>query len=287
VDPLAWAAPAEQAGIISGSGSRSGFRLRQLPYPEKEWHVRKIDPPREGGSQGLPSRSYTGDTTVNELAQTLSDVARSLQDEPNLSHTLQGITEAAVQTVPGARYAGISEVQGRRTIVTRAATAEVVMKIDQVQYATRQGPCVDAIYKQQTFRLGDMFTEHRWPDFIEQTVGMGIRGMLSFQLYVVRDNLGALNLYSDTPDAFTDESEYVGLLFASHAAVAMIGAQQRQNKDQALLTRDLIGQAKGILMERHRLTADQAFLLMVEASQRTNTKLTEIAQRLTESGELG
>jgi len=247
--------------------------------------VRKIDQPREGGTLGQPSRSH-GETKVNELAETLSDLARSLHNEPNLEHTLQGITQAAVVSVPGARYAGISEVRGRRTIVTRAATAEVVTAIDRLQYSTGQGPCVDAIYERSALRLPDMVTEPRWPEFVGRTVAMGIRGMLSFQLYVVHDNLGALNLYSDAPDAFTDESEYVGLLFASHAAVALIGAQQRQNKDQALLMRDLIGQAKGILMERHRLTADQAFHLMVEASQRTNTKLAEIAQRLTESGEL-
>jgi GAF domain-containing protein len=209
-----------------------------------------------------------------------------LQNEPDLEDTLQGITRAAVHTVPGARYAGISEVQCRRTIDTRAATDEVVKAIDEVQYATGQGPCVDAIHEQETVRLPDMATEGRWPDFIEQTAGLGVRGMLSFQLYVVHDNLGALNLYSEEPDAFTDESEYVGLLFASHAAVAMIGAKQRQNKDRALLMRDLIGQAKGILMERHRLTADQAFRLMGKASQRTNTKLAEIAVHLTESGVL-
>jgi len=248
--------------------------------------VRKVDQPQQSGTRGQPSRSYGGTPQVNELAQTLSDLARSLQNEPNLEHTLQAITRAAVLSVPGARYAGISEVLGRRTIVTRAATADVVMAIDQVQYSAGQGPCIDAIYEQETVRLPDIVTECRWPGFVGRAVGMGIRGMLSFQLYVVRDNLGALNLYSDAPDAFTDESEYVGLLFASHAAVAMVGAQQRQHKDQALVMRDLIGQAKGILMERHRLTADQAFRLMVEASQRTNTKLAEIAQRLTESGEL-
>lgn len=191
-----------------------------------------------------------------------------------------------METVRGARYAGISEVLGRRRIETRAATADVVTAIDRAQYESGQGPCLQAIREHETIRMPDMTTESRWPDFLGRAVGLGVRGMLSFQLYVERDNLGALTLYAEEPHAFTDESEYVGLLFASHAAVAMIGAKQRQHKDQALLMRDLIGQAKGILMERHRVTADQAFLLMVEASQRTNTKLAEIAKRLTESGEL-
>jgi GAF domain-containing protein len=235
---------------------------------------------------GRPSRTYGSDSSTNELAEMLSDVARSLQKEPNLEDTLQGISKAAVQTVPGARFAGISEVLGRRRVQTRAATDDVVTEVDRVQYETGQGPCLDAIYEHETMRLPDMATETRWPDFTGPAVRLGIRGMLSFQLYVEDDNMGALNLYSQEAHAFTDESEYVGLLFASHAAVAMIGAKQRQNKDQALAMRDLIGQAKGILMERHRITADKAFRLMVEASQRSNTKLTEIARHLTESGEL-
>jgi AmiR/NasT family two-component response regulator len=111
--------------------------------------------------------------------------------------------------------------------------------------------------------------------------------MLSFQLYVEQDNLGALNLYAHGTDAFTDESEQVGLLFATHAAVAMADAKQHQQLTRAIAVRDLIGQAKGILMERHKLTGDQAFTLLVRASQNTNTKLNEVARYLVETGELG
>jgi hypothetical protein len=247
-----------------------------------------MDMPRVGepAERGQPSGSYSGDAATNELAETLSELARSLQGESSLDDTLHGITSAAVDTVPGARYAGVSEVLGRRRIETRAATSDVVAAVDRVQYETGQGPCLQAIQDHRTIRLPDMAAEVRWPAFTGRAVELGIQGMLSFQLYVERDNLGALNLYAEKAGAFTDESEYVGLLFASHAAVAMVGAKQQQHSDQALLMRDLIGQAKGILMERHRLTADQAFRLLVKASQRTNTKLTEIAQRLTESGEL-
>jgi hypothetical protein len=110
--------------------------------------------------------------------------------------------------------------------------------------------------------------------------------MLSFQLYVAQDSLGALNLYSDQAEAFNDESENVGLLFAAHAAVAMAGARNHDYLTRALSMRDLIGHAKGILMERHRLTADQAFALLVRASQRTNTKLTDIAPNLADTGYL-
>lgn len=235
--------------------------------------------------RGEQSSSYAGDTTTNELAEALSELARSLQSERTLDDTLRGITRAAVETVPGAHHAGISEVQGRRKVLTRAGTAEVVSLVDKVQYETGQGPCLDAIYQEQTVRLADMAAEPRWPEFTGRALDLGIRGMLSFKLYVRGNNLGALTLYAERPHAFSDESEYVGLLFASHAAVAMIGARQQQNADQALRTRDLIGQAKGILMERHRITADRAFDLMIAASQRTNSRLTTIAQHLADSGE--
>ena len=234
--------------------------------------------------QGQPSSSYTGHAETHYLAQTLSDLARSLQNEENLDDTLDGIVAAAVQTVPGAEHAGITAVQAREAVSTLAATDELVRKVDEVQYETRQGPCLDAVYRQRTVRLSDMGSEDRWPDFARHAYDMGIRSMLSFQLYVTLDNLGALNLYAGEPDAFDDESENVGLLFAAHAAVAMAGARQHEQMARALSMRDLIGQAKGILMERHRVTANEAFMLLVRASQRTNTKLTDIALALAETG---
>ena len=108
--------------------------------------------------------------------------------------------------------------------------------------------------------------------------------MLSFQLYVERDNLGALNLYSADACAFDDESEHVGLLFAAHAAVAMAGARRQEQLTHAVTVRDLIGQAKGILMERYKITADQAFQVLARASQQTNRRLADVADELTQTG---
>ncbi|GIE99253.1 GAF and ANTAR domain-containing protein [Paractinoplanes rishiriensis] len=238
------------------------------------------------GGQGQPSLSFTGDVTTNQLAETLSELARSLQTEASLPDTLGGIVAAAVHTVPGAEHAGITEVRERRKLVTHAATAEVVRDVDRAQYETGQGPCVESVYAEKTLRLDDMVDEPRWPAFCRLALGLGVRSMLSFQLYVVGDNLGALNLYASNPDAFTDESEYVGLLFASHAAIAMVGAQREQDLDRALAMRDVIGQAKGVLMERYGINAEQAFSLLAQASQRTNTKLTELARRLSETGRM-
>jgi GAF domain-containing protein len=97
-----------------------------------------------------------------------------------------------------------------------------------------------------------MCAEQWWPQFTTRAAEHGIGSMLSFQLYVSGDNLGALNLYNSSPEAFSDESEHVGLLLASHAAVAVAGAQHEEHLLHAIAARDLIGQAKGILMERYK-----------------------------------
>jgi GAF domain-containing protein len=241
--------------------------------------------PAEG--RGRPSSNYAGPVPDrNALAVTLGRLARSLHEEAGVENTLREIASAAVSTVPGAREAGLSVIEAHREVRTRAGTSDLVYQVDQVQYDTAEGPCLDALYRQQTIRLSDMAAETRWPRFTTRAIELGVGSMLSFQLYVEQDNLGALNLYSREPRAFTDESEEVGLLFATHAALAMADAQKYEQLLRAMAVRDLIGQAKGILMERHKLTSDQAFTLLVRASQDTNTKLAEVALYLVETGEL-
>jgi GAF domain-containing protein len=237
--------------------------------------------------QGRVSSSDTGEIAEQDaLAIQMGELARSLQQEDTLQDTLTGIVAAAVNSVPGAQYAGISEVKGRREIDTPAWTDELVRAADAVQYQTGQGPCLNTIWTHRTVRVPDLVNEDRWPEFTARAVQLGVGSMLSFQLYVVGDNLGALNLYNRNANAFDEESEHVGLLFASHAAVAMAGAQRNEQLTRAVETRDLIGQAKGILMERHKLTAEQAFRLLVRASQLTHTKLRDITEQLTMVGEL-
>jgi transcriptional regulator with GAF, ATPase, and Fis domain len=220
----------------------------------------------------------------DDLARRLSDLARTLQHEDNVDGTLQAIVHAAVGTVPGAKYAAVTVVEARRKIYTRAGTADLVFRVDQAQYDSGEGPCLSAVYEQQTVRLPDMTTEDRWPRFTRRTAELGVLSMLSFQLYVQLDNLGALNLYSADKHAFDDESEHIGLLFAAHAAVAMSGARQEEHLNKAIAARDLIGQAKGILMERHKISSDQAFSVLARASQQTNTKLIDVARVLTDTG---
>ncbi len=217
----------------------------------------------------------------------MSEVARSLQQEhADVEATLQTITAGAVDAVPGVGSASISYVTGRRTVESRAATGELSRRADELQTGLHEGPCLDSIWTQRTVRIDDMATERRWPRFAAGAAALGAGSSLSFRLFVTEDDLGALNLYSTEPHTFGEESEDIGLVFAAHAAVALAGARHEHDLQVALGSRDVIGQAKGILMERYKLRADDAFLLLARVSQRTNRKLVEIARELTETGAL-
>jgi GAF domain-containing protein len=236
--------------------------------------------------RGEPSDEDTGTAGGNGLAERLSALARSLEMQPDLTSTLETVVRAAVATVPGAMEASISEIQRRRDVKTLAATGELPRAADHAQYDLGEGPCLDALYDQETIRLSDLDTEERWPRFVARARELGVGSMLAVQLFVDGENLGALNLVSRQPQAFGDESEHVALLFASHAAVAMSGERARGHLKAAVTTRELIGQAQGILMERFKITGETAFHMLMLASQDSNRKLRDIADELVATGEL-
>lgn len=227
----------------------------------------------------------SGDHPVRTLAVQFSEIARTLQAETSLDATLQAIVESAVSNIDSADYAGITLVSGDGRLTTPVSTDDLVVRIDQVQYETNQGPCLSSISEQATVRADDLREETRWPKFAGRSVQLGVLSMMAFQLYVRERDLGALNLYSRSVNVFTDADEATGLLFATHAAIALIGAQHEHHLHRQQLTADLIGQAKGILMERHKLTAAGAFQLLARASQNSNQRLADIAHTVTTTGQ--
>lgn len=199
---------------------------------------------------------------------------------------MAGFVHAALELVPGADEGSVSVVLGRKNIGSRAPSGDLPRRIDALQMETNEGPCLQAAYENSTVRVPDMSSEKRWPLFAQRATEAGAHGMLSIQLWVEGDDFGSLNLYSNEANAFTDESENIGLLVASHGAIAFAGTEQTRQLTDAIDSRDIIGQAKGILMERHKLTGHQAFSVLSQASQRSNTKLTDVAFELITSGEL-
>lgn len=211
------------------------------------------------------------------LADRLSEIARSLEDEQDVQHTLDAIVQSCVDTVPGATSASISRVR-QREVTTLASTDELARANDQAQYDTGEGPCLDSLKERSTVHLPDMASEQQWPAFTERSQALGVRSMLAVRLFVRGDELGAINMLSQDPHAFEDDSEHIALLFASHAAVALAGAQAQEELRAGMATRDLIGTAKGILMERFSLDGDKAFALLVRTSSHTNRKLRDVAE---------
>jgi GAF domain-containing protein len=219
------------------------------------------------------------------LGDVMSRVARQLQTEHgDVEGTLRAITAAAVRTVPSAEECGISYVMGRSRVQPRAWSGELPRRIDALQERLGQGPCLDAVWVEEVVRVDDVGNDPRWPAFAREASGLGVGSMMCFQLFVAGDRLGAMNLYARTSGAFDGESQQIGMILAGHAAVALAGAEHEEHLRAGMDSRDLIGQAKGILMERHKLTALQAFDVLAHASQELNLKLVDVARELSETG---
>lgn len=231
------------------------------------------------------ARGTNGQPPDAGLARDLSELARELQAVPSMESLLQRIVEAALAEIGPAEHVGISEIL-RKDVRTRAASGRLVHQLDELQYRLEDGPCLSSLREERTVRTDDLEVEQRWPRFAPAAAEHGMRSMLSVQLFVEGDNLGALNLYATVPGAFDERDESTAMLLAAHAAVAMKDTKVEAELRTALETRDLIGQAKGILMERFKIDERQAFDLLVTASQHAHRKLHDVADELARTGDL-
>jgi transcriptional regulator with GAF, ATPase, and Fis domain len=224
-------------------------------------------------------------TSDHANAESFADVARALLAQADVQHTLQKIVDMAVDTIEACDHAGITFLKGGKG-TTPAASDDVPRTVDAIQYETGEGPCLDAIRDHEVFETGDLGRERRWPAFAARAQReTGVTSMLSFRLFVEADTLGALNLYSKRADAFDERSRTTGLVFAAHAALALATAVHDEQMEEALESRDVIGQAKGILMAREGVSADDAFGMLRRASQRLNVKLRVVAADMVRSAE--
>nr|WP_223205480.1 GAF and ANTAR domain-containing protein [Gordonia jinghuaiqii] len=196
---------------------------------------------------------------------------------------LRSMTKYAVDAIPGAEYATVTLVTGG-AIETPVMVGDLGGKSDLLQQELGEGPCVRAAVDDLTVLVEDMRTETRWPKFAPAATDLGIRSMACFCLYIDGDDFGALNLHSTEPNSFTPEARQLGELFAAHAATALGAVQEKQQLRAALSSRDIIGQAKGMIMERYKLDSAEAFALLARLSQDTNTKLVDVAAQIVEAG---
>ena len=217
----------------------------------------------------------------------MEQLSRALRvPEADLQATLDAIARTAVETIGPAKYSGVNLYE-HGTFVPQAVAGEPPLILDVLQQESGVGPCIDASRSQITIRVDDMTTETRWPEYVERALILGVASMLCVPLYVDDQQLGSVSLYATDLAAFSLADEYVARLFATQAALALAEAHRAGQLRHALSNRDVIGQAKGILMERHRITADEAFRMLSAASQQSNRKLADVARALAETGILG
>jgi GAF domain-containing protein len=200
------------------------------------------------------------------------------------AEVLSRIVAAAISEL-NADLGGLSLFEKGR-LTARTPSDEVVARVDEIQHAEDEGPCVQAARSRRPVRVVDFVDDRRWPRFGPAAAALGMRSAMSVPISAGEVSLGALNLYSRSRSAFSDEDESRAELLGVHAALALVSVRKAVNLQIALTSRDIIGQAKGILMERHRLTADQAFAALVEVSQRTHRRLRNVADELAATGEL-
>lgn len=214
---------------------------------------------------------------AHDLADRMARAARELH-QGDTQETLDSAVSLAVTNVDGCDAAGISIVRRGRRIDTPAATDQLVVDGDRLQYETGEGPCLEAIWTSRTIYSPDLQTDERWPVWGPRVAGeTGARSVLALQLFTAADTLGALNLYSRTVDGFDESDRDDGLALAAHISVAVAGAAMIANLNQALDSRTLIARAVGMLMERFDLDETRAFAVLTRVSQTEEMKLRDVA----------
>jgi GAF domain-containing protein len=225
----------------------------------------------------------------DELSRVLAVLSLQRVDRQSLVDTLDHTALLARDVIQAADYAAITTLREGKP-ETLVATDPMVELLDQVQYDFERGPCLDAYRTGQVFRIDDTDHEDRWPEFARAAAARGVHCTLSLPLMADGEGIGALNLYSREPKAFSPADEAAARRFAQPAAVVVANAylfwecrRLAENLEAAMTSRAVIEQAKGVLMAQRRIDADAAFDLLRQVSQRENVKLREIARRLVDN----
>jgi GAF domain-containing protein len=215
----------------------------------------------------------------HDLALQMAELARSIALR-SVDDVLADVTAAAKQLIDGVDVAGVLLVGTGGSFETRAPTSDLMFKIDELQMRYLEGPCVQAALDEIVVRTDDFRNESKWPNYSPAMVELGVRSGLSLKLYTADRTAGALNLFAFEPRLWDTEAETVGMVLAAHAAAAILASRQGDQLQSALSTRDRIGQAKGIIMERFGIDDVRAFAMLRQLSQDGNVKLADVAQRV-------
>jgi GAF domain-containing protein len=234
--------------------------------------------------------SASGPSTSGTRAE-LDELARLVLADENLQTVLERVVNLAKRMMPAGAEASLTVLRQQRPM-TAAFTGELALHLDERQYAQGYGPCLDAALNGQLIEITDGRTEDRWPDYIEVFLRSGALSLLAVPVPAVQLS-ACLNVYAPVAGAFTEQHRHVADEVAAYAAVALSNVdtvqearEQAEHMRAAMASRAGIEQAKGILMERYKVTADEAFRLLTAVSMRTNRKVRDLAEDLLLTGEL-
>jgi GAF domain-containing protein len=222
----------------------------------------------------------TGAPGSHDLALRMAELARSAAMPRTVDDVLFEVTTTAVKLMPGVDTAGVLLIRGGGKFESLAGTSDLPHELDELQQMFNEGPCMEAALADVVVRTDDFRNEPRWPSYSPAVVEIGVLSGLSFKLYTADRTAGALNLFGFKPNVWDAEAETIGIVLAAHAAAAILASRQGEQLESALSTRDRIGQAKGIIMERYGVDDVRAFEMLRRLSQDSNTRLTDIAQRV-------
>ncbi len=225
-------------------------------------------------------------TDPRAAAAFFAQISRELMEEKAELSTVHRIVDRAVAVVPGCDHAGISMRRRRHKVETVATTSPTAEACDALQYELEEGPCLDAIWRDDCYLTANTSNDPRWPRWGPRVAEQGVGSVLSIRLATSRETLGALNLYADRVDGFTADDVDLALIYAQHATNAMSVALLVSGLQTAMDSRHLIGVAQGILMADHGLTVEQAFEVLRRYSSHANVKLREVAAHVVETGAL-
>jgi GAF domain-containing protein len=225
---------------------------------------------------------------VDATHRRIAEIVHELHSRPDADSdtVIAELAEHAAVEIPGAEYAGITVTRNARFIDTPAATHKWPVLLDEIQQRHREGPCLTAAWEHKTIHVADLEADDRFPlyrrDALEQTP---IRAIMAFQLFIADQTMGALNVYAEQAHAFGPEAREIGLVFATHTSVAWNAARRDEQYKRALASRDIIGQAKGMIMERYGVDAVQSFEVLRKLSQDSNVPLMQVARELVEKAQ--
>lgn len=229
---------------------------------------------------------------VGPLAEEFAQLTVNLLNAGSVADVLEHVVLAAHRVIPGADLVSVTLRSSDGVFHTPVETDVIATKLDQLQYETQEGPCLEAARPDGPAEAhsDDLATEPAWPRFGPAAAAQGVRAVLSVALLPdARPPRygGALNIYSRCPGAIGVTAHESALLLATHASLALAGTAgltraelRSENLHKAIASRDVIGQAKGILMARRGVSAEEAFDQLRRASQELNMKLVDVAHLL-------